>query len=109
MGGSVDPNANNPFNKMAGPLGWLIGIVTGVGFIGLLYQSATGHHDDGHGDGHGDAHAADHAADHGDHAAAGDKKADDHGDAPAAEEKAAAPAAEEKADAPAAEEKAADH
>ena len=74
MGGSVDPNANNPFNKMAGPLGWLIGIVTGVGFIGLLYKDATGHHDDGH----GDAHAADHAEDHADDAAAGEKKADDH-------------------------------
>jgi hypothetical protein len=77
MGGSVDPNANNPFNKMAGPLGWLIAIVTGVGFIGLLYQGATGHHDEGH----GEAHAADHAEDHAegaDAAAAGEKAAEDH-------------------------------
>ncbi len=74
MGGSVDPNANNPFNKMAGPLGWIIGIVTGVGFIGLLYNDATSDH----GDGHGDDHAADHADDHADDGAAGEEKADEH-------------------------------
>jgi len=60
MGGSVDPNANNPFNKMAGPVGWLIGIVTGVGFIGLLYNSATHHEGGDHGADHGAAHADDH-------------------------------------------------
>lgn len=57
MGGTADPNANNPFNKMAGPAGWLVAIVTGVAFIGMLYNSA-GHHEGGD---HGGDHAADHA------------------------------------------------
>ena len=74
MGGTPDPNANNPMNKIAGPAGWLIGIITGVGFIGLLYSNA-GHHDGDHGADHG----ADHAEDHGEAKADGAaEKAADH-------------------------------
>ena len=70
MGGTPDPNANNPMNKIAGPAGWLIGIITGVAFIGLLYSNA-GHHDGDHG--------ADHAEDHGEAKADGAaEKAADH-------------------------------
>jgi hypothetical protein len=65
MGASADPNANNPFNKFAGPAGWLIAIITGVGFIGMLYSGAS-HGEGGHGDAHGAAPAADHGADHAD-------------------------------------------
>lgn len=61
MGGTPDPNANNPMNKIAGPAGWLIGIVTGVVFIGLLYMDATHHEEGDHGAAHGDDHAGDHA------------------------------------------------
>ena len=57
MGASANPAEKNTFNKIAGPAGWALGIVTGVVFLGLLYNEA-GH---GHEDGHGDAHAAEHA------------------------------------------------
>lgn len=50
----------NSMQKIAGPMGWLIGIVTGVVFIGMLYNGMS--HGD-HGDGHGAEHAE--AADHG--------------------------------------------
>jgi hypothetical protein len=43
---SVRPTASGPL-AYPGALAWLAGIVTGVGFIGLLYGSA-GHHDAGH-------------------------------------------------------------
>ena len=61
MGASANPADKNPFNKIAGPAGWALGIVTGVVFIGLLYNTATHGHDDSHGGGHGDAHADEHA------------------------------------------------
>jgi len=59
MGASANPANDNPFNKFAGPAGWAIGIITGVVFIGLLYNTAT------HGGDHGD-HGGDHAAEHAD-------------------------------------------
>ena len=66
MGGTPDPNANNTMNKIAGPAGWLVGVVTGVVFIGLLYMNA-GHHDDGEHGEHGDEHAEEAAAEEADH------------------------------------------
>ena len=45
-------------NKIAGPVGWLIGIITGVGFIAAVRNA--GHHDGDHGSDHGEAHAEDH-------------------------------------------------
>lgn len=56
MGASADPAANNSINKLAGPVGWAVAIITGVVFIGLLYNGAS------HGEG-GD-HGADHGAEH---------------------------------------------
>jgi hypothetical protein len=67
MGGTVDPNASNPFNKIAGPAGWLIGALTGVIFIGMLYNGATHHDDD-----HGADHAEDAGGDHAEEAGGGD-------------------------------------
>ena len=52
MGASANPAEKNIFNKIAGPAGWALGIVTGVVFIGLLYNEASHGHEDGHGDEH---------------------------------------------------------
>ncbi len=60
MGASADPANSNVYNKAAGPFGWAIAVVTGVVFLGLLYQTAM--HGDDHGGDHGGDHAADHAA-----------------------------------------------
>lgn len=57
-----------PLRKAAGPIGWALGIVTGVAFIAMLYGSA-GHDEGGHGEGHG-----------GDHAPAAEAKADGAGE-----------------------------
>ncbi len=54
MGHAAPPAS--PLRKAAGPIGWAIAIVTGVGFIGLLYSSA-GHSEGGHGADHGGDHA----------------------------------------------------
>ncbi len=56
MGASAHTETNT-FEKIAGPMGWLVGIVTAVVFIGLLYNGMQ-HGDAGHGADHGAAHAA---------------------------------------------------
>ncbi len=57
----------SPYRKAAGPIGWALAIVTGVAFIGLLYNGAS--HGEG---GHADAAHADAA--HGAEAPAGEAK-----------------------------------
>jgi hypothetical protein len=34
-----------PLRKAAGPIGWALGVITGVVFLGALYQSAHSHHE----------------------------------------------------------------
>jgi hypothetical protein len=51
------PANDDILSKHPGVFAWLLAIVTGVGFLGALYVTATSGHDDG---GHGEA--AEHAA-----------------------------------------------
>jgi hypothetical protein len=43
------PSVSGPL-AYPGALAWLLGIATGVGFLGLLYNSATSHHGPEHGE-----------------------------------------------------------